>query len=459
MEPLRSTSWIMMSLMLCTMQPAQAAPVGNKTKVILVSMDGFRHDYLTFVNNTPNFDRMLQEGVTMPWIRNTFTTLTFPCHFTMVTGLYEESHGIIANNMYDEDMSPRYFGMGTTVDEWWTGHETIWTSAQKAGLKAGVYFWVGSASKIEGVRPEKWFRYNGSIPFEERVDTLVKWMSEDDFDLGLIYFNEPDHTAHTNGPRGKKTLHEIERMDGILGRLLDKLTETNLLDKVNLIVTSDHGMAETDSDTKLIDLRDYVNSTLVKNVVQQGALAHLIPQPGKTQDLVDALKDVEHMRVLVKEDNTPERLHYKDHSRIQPVVLLADEGWTISENGTWRRLNMVRFLGDHGYDNILNSMRPIFVARGPAFKQNAVVESIDTVDIYPLMCHLLNIEPAPNNGSLQRAATLLRVPPRTPQPINSPTTPQPINCLSDWSTRPEVCSYLLGALFLLNRLIKYSIVL
>ena len=120
---------------------------------------------------------------------------------------------------------------------------------------------------------------------------------------------------------------------------------------------------------------------------------------------------------------------------------------------------MVRFLGDHGYDNILNSMRPIFVARGPAFKQNAVVESIDTVDIYPLMCHLLNIEPAPNNGSLQRAATLLRVPPRTPQPINSPTTPQPINCLSDWSTRPEVCSYLLGALFLLNRLIKYSIVL
>ena len=93
----------------------------------------------------------------------------------------------------------------------------------------GVYFWVGSASKIEGVRPEKWFRYNGSIPFEERVDTLVKWMSEDDFDLGLIYFNEPDHTAHTNGPRGKKTLHEIERMDGILGRLLDKLTETNLL--------------------------------------------------------------------------------------------------------------------------------------------------------------------------------------------------------------------------------------
>ncbi|GFO16410.1 ectonucleotide pyrophosphatase/phosphodiesterase family member 5 [Plakobranchus ocellatus] len=264
----------------------KSAPMSSKPKVILVSMDGFRHDYLSKVNNTPNFDMMLREGVTMPWIRNTFTTLTFPCHFTMVTGLYEESHGIVANNMYDSKTDRNRFRMSTTDDDWWTGHETIWTSAQKAGLKAGVYFWVGSASKIQGTRPERWFPYDGRVPFEARVDTLVKWMSEDDFDLGLIYFNEPDHTGHDSGPEGHATLKEVERMDGILGRLLQKLNDTNLLDTVNIIVTSDHGMAATDSDTKLIDLRDYVNDTLVADVIQQGAMASLIPQEGKASSLL-----------------------------------------------------------------------------------------------------------------------------------------------------------------------------
>ncbi|GFR75172.1 ectonucleotide pyrophosphatase/phosphodiesterase family member 5 [Elysia marginata] len=456
MKALKATTstWVILALVLCTVQNGDTAPsaTGGKPKVILVSMDGFRHDYLQLAENTPNFDRMLREGVTMPWIRNTFTTLTFPCHFTMVTGLYEESHGIISNNMYNEEMDNRYFRMSTTDDEWWTGHETIWTSAQKAGLKAGVYFWVGSASEIQGTRPEKWFRYDGSVPFEDRVDTLVKWMSEDDFDLGLLYFNEPDHTGHLHGPKGNETLHEVERMDGILGRLLDKLNQTDLLDKVNLIVTSDHGMAEVDSDKKTIDLRDYVNDTLIRKVVQQGAIAHLIPQEGKTQELVDALKDVEHMRVFVKED-MPERFHYKNHRRIQPVVLVADEGWGISQNATYRRLNIPRFLGDHGYDNILNSMRPIFAARGPAFKQNAIVESIDTVDIYPLICHILNIDPAPNNGSLERAAALLRVPPKPHDHPSSPT-----RCISDFSTKPDACSSTLAILFVISSLMKWNAV-
>lgn len=446
MKSLEAVRWVIFTLILFAVHPGHFAPSGDKPKVILVSMDGFRYDYLNLVENTPNFDMMLREGVTMPWIRNTFTTLTFPSHFTMVTGLYEESHGITSNNMYDEEMDTHRFGMRTTDDDWWTGHETIWTSARKAGLKAGVYFWVGSASEIQGVRPNIWFPYDGSVPYEERVDTVVNWMSEKDFDLGLLYFDEPDHTGHIYGPMGNNTLSQVERMDGILGRLLNKLNQTNLLNKVNLIITSDHGMADVNSDIKLIDLRDYVNDTLVKRVVQQGAIAHLIPQPGKTQELVDALKDVEHMTVLVREE-MPERLHYKNHRRIQPVVLMADEGWGISQNATYRRLNIPRFLGDHGFDNILNSMRPVFVARGPAFKQNAVVESIDTVDIYPLLCHILNIEPAPNNGSLTRAATLLRVPP-------APQKSEPSKCISDTSTKLEVYLDILAILIVATIFLK-----
>ncbi|RUS84115.1 hypothetical protein EGW08_008154 [Elysia chlorotica] len=446
MESLRTSPRVILLLLLCAAPTTPGAPAGDKPKVILVSMDGFRHDYLSMAGGTPNFDRMLREGVTMPWIRNTFTTLTFPCHFTMVTGLFEESHGIVANSMYDQRMDRTSFGMPTTDEDWWTGHDTIWTSAQKAGLKAGVYFWVGSASKIQGVRPDRWFPYDNKVPFEERVDTLVKWMSQDDLDLGLLYFNEPDHTAHVAGPRGADTMAQVRRMDGVLGRLMDKLDETNLLDRVNLIVTSDHGMADVDSDNQ------------VRSAGTQDEIL-------VTQAVVNALKDVAHMKVMLKEE-IPERFHYRDSPRVQPVLLLADEGWGISENATWRRQNLPRFRGDHGYDNILNSMKPIFVARGPAFKQNTEVEPMDTVDIYPLMCHLLNIEPAPNNGSLTNAARLLRVPPTpastpaptTPEPRSEPTSPRP-GCLTDWSTRVEVCSFLLAALFLMTRFINYSHIL
>ena len=60
-------------------------PSTPKYKVLLVSMDGFRWDYVNNVS-TPNFDALAREGVKAPYINNTFTTKTFPCHYSIATG-------------------------------------------------------------------------------------------------------------------------------------------------------------------------------------------------------------------------------------------------------------------------------------------------------------------------------------------------------------------------------------
>nr|KAI8755442.1 bis(5'-adenosyl)-triphosphatase ENPP4-like isoform X1 [Biomphalaria glabrata] len=379
---------------------------GEKSKVILLSMDGFRYDYLNKTDKIPNFTHLIESGVTMPYMNNSFVTKTFPCHYTMATGLYPEVHGIVANRMYDPDLN-KTFTMANTETYWWDGGEPIWITAVKENRLVGVYFWPGSEAEIQGKRPTKWFKYSSSAPFGERVTTVVNWLADDHYDLAVLYFNEPDSAGHSYGPDSPSVVTAIERMDGILGQLLTELDNKNLTDKVNLIVTSDHGMTAVDVENRLIDLSELLrNGTLLKSAVDEGPTANLIPEPNKAKELVEALSSAEHLHVMLKE-NIPERFHLKNNKRVMPVFAYADEGWLITTNATKRRAN--KYYGDHGFDNELVNMKPFFIASGPAFRTGGqVVDPIQSVDIYPLICYLLDIPASPNNGSLERAKTLLR---------------------------------------------------
>ncbi|XP_059172781.1 ectonucleotide pyrophosphatase/phosphodiesterase family member 5-like [Physella acuta] len=377
---------------------------GPRPKVLLVSMDGFRYDYLK-KTETPNFDRLVSQGVTMPFMNNSFVTSTFPCHYTMATGLYSEVHGIVANRMYDPEFNS-FFGQSNKESRWWEGGEPIWITAKKAGLKTGVYFWPGSESPIHGEMADRWMPYNSSVPFEERVEAVVSWMARDDYDLTLVYFSEPDESGHRHGPESPAMVPVIQRMDAIVGLIVQKLNDTGLEDKVNVIITSDHGMTAVDLKNRIIDLSHYLNDSLLQFVVDEGASSHILPKPGKNSQLVAALSGVPHMRVMLKE-NIPDRFHLKHNRRVMPVFAYADEGWTISANATKRQSEV--YNGGHGYDNELPHMKPIFIAKGPAFRSNQTVEPIQSVDIYPLICHILKINPSPNNGSLDRASRLLNL--------------------------------------------------
>ncbi|KAH9520365.1 Bis(5'-adenosyl)-triphosphatase enpp4, partial [Bulinus truncatus] len=282
-----------------------------ETKVLLISFDGFRYDYLNKASNIKNFKKLIDSGVTMPYMNNTFLTRTFPSHYTMATGLYEESHGIIGNKMYDAEHDA-YFNTASKETFWWDGGEPIWVSAVKSGLKA--------ASNITN--------------FKKLIDSGVTMPYMNNTFLTRTF---PSHYTMATGL--------YEESHGIIGNKMydaehDAYFNTAskesfwwdggepIKDKINIIVTSDHGMSNVNVSTQLIDITTYANSSLLLSAIDEGATVNLRPQEGKAAELVQALAGIEHLHVMLKE-NIPDRFHYRNHKRVMPVFAYADEGWLI----------------------------------------------------------------------------------------------------------------------------------
>ncbi len=265
--------------------------------VLLISFDGFRYDYLQKVREsgrkTPHFDRLRLNGVEAEYVKNAFVTETFPNHYTLVTGHYEESHGLVSNNMYDpilndtfnlgEKETSRWFNNGTVNG----GAEPIWITNEKASQAAltprrsGVMFWPGSEVEIHGTRPSRWQHYNGSFPNRSRIDNIVKWFSDplEPINLGLLYFSEPDHLGHIVGPNSEAILDMIVALDDLIGYLIESLESHDLLDRMNIIITSDHGMAEVQRENVIV-LNDYIDPSYYV-MFGVSPVRNILPHQGK----------------------------------------------------------------------------------------------------------------------------------------------------------------------------------
>lgn len=231
--------------------------------------------------------------------------------------------------MYDPVFNET-FNWQTVDTKWWDGGEPMWVTASKQGLKTASYFWHGSETAIQGYRPDIYYAYNRSVPFKQRVDTVVQWMSNSTFgiDLATLYFYQPDRTGHDFGPNSPQIRSKVEEMDDLLGYLVGELKKANVLETVNVIVTSDHGMAEIDYSTRHIDLSDYIDLDAVQQLPTTGPVSNILPMPNKEDEIVQNLSSVPHLHVYRKAD-IPSRWHYKNHRRILPILLVADEGWMI----------------------------------------------------------------------------------------------------------------------------------
>ncbi|XP_075940494.1 ectonucleotide pyrophosphatase/phosphodiesterase family member 5 [Anarhichas minor] len=376
----------------------------DRSKLLLVSFDGFRWDYINRVP-TPNFHNLIDNGVMVEHVENVYITKTFPNHYSLVTGLYAETHGIVANEMYDPALN-RSFSMETDSiyeSRWWEEAVPLWVTIQKAGGRSGAAMWPGSDVKIHGVFPNRYLPYNASVSFETRVERIIEWFSapkEETVDFGVLYWEEPDESGHSLGPESSLMDPVIADIDVKLGFLINELKKAGLYQSVNLIVTSDHGMAQLSPD-KIIELDEYVSRDLYTWVDKSPVVA-LLPKEGKLDEVYSKLVDANPNMVVYKKEDLPERFHYQHNIRIMPILIESKEGWTIMQNRTGPFM-----LGNHGYDNTLRSMQPVFVAHGPAFRQNYLKTSMRSVDLYPLMCHILSIHPLPNNGSLLNVQDLL----------------------------------------------------
>jgi predicted AlkP superfamily pyrophosphatase or phosphodiesterase len=382
--------------------PSVSRPAAGPPPLILVSLDGFRPDY-TARYGAPNLARLAEAGVHAPQgMIPVFPSKTFPNHYSIVTGLYPEHHGIVSNTIYDPERDA-WFRIGDAeaiADPHWWGGEPIWVTAQRQGLRSATFFWVGSEAPVRGVQPTYWKPYDGSIPGAERVDQVLRWLdlpAHERPHLITLYFSAVDSAGHRHGPDSVEVARAVQRVDAHLGRLIQGLEARGLAERVNLVVLSDHGMAATSSE-QVIVLDDYLDLSEIR-IVERSPVLMLHPRPGKLGRVLRALDGAHPHLAIYSKEQLPARLHFGDHPRIPPVIGLADEGWTIRSSRRKDSASEAQ-LGTHGYDGSLRSMRALFVASGPSFQKRLEIEPFENIQLYELFCALLGVEAAPNDGEL-----------------------------------------------------------
>ena len=392
-----------------TRPPAEPAAVVKPAPVplLLISIDGFRADYLQR-GLSPTLAALAHEGVRAQAMQPSFPSLTFPNHYTIVTGLRPDHHGMVNNTMFDPDLGEFSLGNHAAAADgrWWAQGTPIWETAGRQGLKTATMFWPGSEAPIHDYRPDHWLPYDGAMAPEQRVDTVLSWL---DLPAGerptflTLYFDDVDHAGHGYGPDSKQVNESIAKVDAALAHLVDGLKQRGLLDRINLIVVSDHGMASVPAKHNvMIDKLLPLNQV---QVVSLGVLAGFNPKPGHDFAKLEAKleKPQQHMQCWDK-TRVPERFAYGKNPRVPQLVCLADVGWRVTTNEyVAKKLKKgdKLSLGEHGYDNADPTMQALFVARGPAFRQGAMLPAISNVDVYPLMTQLLGLTPVQNDGDAQ----------------------------------------------------------
>lgn len=388
------------------------SPYGDQPTVLLISMDGFRADYFE-KTETPRFHELMRQGVTASNLKPVFPSVTFVNHYTIVTGLYSENHGIVNNSMW-EPKTQRTFEISNLKEvnqsDWWEG-EPIWVTAEKQGLKTASMFWVGSSTEINGYRPTYWFPYDESLPRSKRIQQVLDWLDlpkEKRPAFVTLYFEDADSAGHAHGPESKEVREAIKNLDSSIGELVDGLKARGIDKKIHLVLVSDHGMVQVQRNHR-IRIRDYVKGDEAK-IVGKGALALVWPKGDlQTKAILERTqKNPGSFRVFSKE-NMPIPYHYSKHPRISPLVFVANSGWYL-DTGILPSFKPGVF-GLHGYDNSLPEMQAIFLASGPRFPKNNKVGEILNVDIYSLIADLLGIKPALTDGRLDRISKTLGVVP------------------------------------------------
>ncbi len=380
--------------------------------VILIALDGFRSDYFEKFE-PPTLNRIAAEGVRARWMTPSFPTKTFPNHYTVATGLYPQNHGLVENNVWD-------FGTTFTMNKreevqnsrWWLG-EPIWVTAEKQGQRAGAMFFPGTEAEIAGYRPSIWWPYEHTYPVEKRVDSVLEMLDLPRHKRPTIitlYFSDIDSAGHSSGPDSLETRAAVEKVDTVISRLVQGLKQRKIYDKVNLIFFSDHGMATVDK-TRIAVLDEYFDFDLTDRILWTGEIVQIFPKTGEVDTVANKLKNVAYAKCW-KKGEMPARFHYNDGPRVAPVICLADDGAIVTSRQRLadmkERPSFSKLSGAHGFDNELESMRAMFVGRGPQFKKGMTAEPFPNVDVYELMCKILKLKPAQNDGNLNRVKKMLR---------------------------------------------------
>ncbi|MES2858582.1 MAG: ectonucleotide pyrophosphatase/phosphodiesterase [Pseudomonadota bacterium] len=377
--------------------------------VLLVSIDGLGAGQFD-PERMPNLARIAREGARAAAMVPSYPTLTFPNHYSIVTGLHPDRHGIVHNTMRDAALGGFWLSNPEAVGDgrWWSG-TPVWVAAERMGLPTAAFFWPGTEAAIDRVRPTRWRAYEDGIPLQTRVDTVLGWLSEPAATrprFMTLYFEQVDEAAHAHGPHSAEAHAEQRKVDAALGRLLDGMDARGLGGAVNLVVVSDHGLAEVPPGNTVI-IEDMVDPADVE-LVTAGQVVGFTAKPGREAAAERALIGRHAHYQCWRKGDLPARWHYGAHPRVPSIICQMDEGWDAVKRERLAEQPRTSMRGSHGFDPANASMHAVFFARGPAFRTGAMLPAIASVDVYPLLMRLLGLQAAPNDGNLAPLLPALR---------------------------------------------------
>jgi alkaline phosphatase D len=376
----------------------------SRTTVIL-SLDGFRWDY-PLKTSTPSLDKIALEGVKAASLIPSFPSKTFPNHYTIATGLVPDHHGIVNNAFYDRQTGKSYAigNMETRFDPVYYRGEPIWITAYRQGLRTASFYWVGSDVAIDGLHPDYWKSYDERVPFINRIDTIIKWLSLPEAirpKLVMAYYHEPDGVGHDFGPDDARTFNLVHELDSLTGILYNRIRQLPDGENINFIVCSDHGMGAVSSERNIV-LRDLIPESWPVRIEGGNPNFNLYAEGVWIDSAYTALKKAPGLKVW-KPGEVPAYLNYGTNPREGDIIVVADSAWAVSLN----RPDGDYTGGTHGYDIHNTDIHAIFYAAGPSFKKNYIHSSFQNIHIYPLLAHILGIIPAKSDGELQQVIEML----------------------------------------------------
>ncbi len=377
---------------------ARAEPAARDPILILVSFDGWRWDYIDRFP-APNLRALAARGVRAERMVPSFPVLTYPNHYTLVTGLYPEHHGIVANNMIDEPIGPR-FSMSAEIatDHRWWGGVPLWVSVVRAGRRAAPTFWPGSVVEIAGVRPTEWEPFAIQITSYERVRRALQLLAApagQQPSFVTLYFDEVDTAGHNFGADSPQLRTAVAHLDDALGELVAGVHQLALDDRATIVVVSDHGMTALSAD-RVVYLDDYIDPVAV-DVTEWNGLLAAAPTNGDARALYRKLHGAHPALDVYMREEMPARFHYRDNPRIAPVIGIPRLGWAVTTRE--RLANKKLDAATHGFDPDSRDMGALFVAAGPGVRHGVVIPPFANVDVYPFLCSVVGIAPEPNDGS------------------------------------------------------------
>ena len=375
--------------------------------VVLVSLDGFRWDYARR-DGANHLLALGKQGVWAPdGMLPSFPSLTFPNHFTIVTGLYPEHHGLVANGFYDQVKQARYAindSAAVTDGSWYSG-VPLWSLAESQGMRSACFFWPGSEAKIAGFRPTYYLHFDNKIDDNERIDQVLEWLRLPPVDRPhfiTLYYSEPDHEGHEFGPDARETKAAVFKVDKLIGKLKEGLDATGL--PIDLVVVSDHGMAKVQGGW--INLDQFADLTGFETA---GPLLY-----GKSDEdaarVYNQLKKASSQFVVYRRKDVPAELNYRENPREGDPVVLATGPFIIRAHAPPEgKTDGPPPIGMHGYDpHKMPEMKASFFAAGPDILPAHTVRPFENVNLYPWLAHLLGLNPPKSDGSLNVLAGTLR---------------------------------------------------